>query len=97
VLAPAIGTVPVSRAAQQELGLPRATRTGNAVPFAIPDERFDRARTWWFRRGIGIERSKPGAVDPQDVLADFESRRLLIFINAIAWQHRSIQCTEEMS
>lgn len=46
----------------KEYGLPKAIRTDNGVPFAVPNSLFGLSKlsVWWLRLGIGIERIKPG-------------------------------------
>jgi putative transposase len=46
----------------EELGLPKAIRTDNGVPFASPNALFNLSKlsVWWLRLGIDIERIKPG-------------------------------------
>jgi transposase InsO family protein len=46
----------------QERGLPQAIRSDNGVPFASPNGLFNLSKlsVWWLRRGIAIERIKPG-------------------------------------
>jgi putative transposase len=46
----------------KDLGLPKAIRTDNGVPFASPNAMFGLSKlsVWWLRLGIDIERIKPG-------------------------------------
>jgi len=46
----------------KEYGLPKAIRTDNGVPFAVPNSLFGLSKlsVWWLRLGIEIERIKPG-------------------------------------
>jgi putative transposase len=46
----------------QELGLPRAIRTDNGLPFGCGNALYGLTRlsVWWLRLGLGIERIKPG-------------------------------------
>ena len=45
-----------------ERGLPNAIRSDNGVPFASPNALFNLSKlsVWWLRRGIQIERIRPG-------------------------------------
>ena len=46
----------------KERGLPRAIRSDNGVPFALPNGLFNLSKlsVWWLRLDITIERIKPG-------------------------------------
>jgi putative transposase len=46
----------------REVGLPKAIRTDNGVPFASPNSLFNLSKlsVWWLRLGIEIERIRPG-------------------------------------
>jgi putative transposase len=46
----------------RDLGLPKALRTDNGVPFASPNALYGLSRlaVWWLRLGIAIERIRPG-------------------------------------
>jgi putative transposase len=46
----------------KEFGLPQAIRTGNGVPFSVPNALFGLSKlsVWWLRLGIKVERIKPG-------------------------------------
>ena len=48
--------------AVKDVGLPRAIRTDNGVPFACPRALFGLSKlsVWWLRLGIEIERIRPG-------------------------------------
>lgn len=49
----------------RELGLPKAIRTDNGVPFASTSVGgLSRLSVWWIRLGIDVQRSRPG--QPQD-------------------------------
>jgi putative transposase len=53
---------PVFERVFKEVGLPRAIRTDNGVPFASPNALYGLSRlsVWWLRLGIEIERIRPG-------------------------------------
>jgi len=53
---------PVFERIFKDVGLPRAIRTDNGVPFASPNALYGLSRlsVWWLRLGIAIERIKPG-------------------------------------
>ena len=53
---------PIFERVFKEVGLPRAIRTDNGVPFASPNALYGLSRlsVWWLRLGIEIERIKPG-------------------------------------
>jgi putative transposase len=46
----------------RDLGLPKALRTDNGVPFASPNALYGLSRlaVWWLRLGIALERIRPG-------------------------------------
>jgi putative transposase len=54
--------IPVFERVFREVGLPKAIRTDNGVPFASPNALFNLSKlsVWWLRLGIAIERIKPG-------------------------------------